>query len=273
MRKASRTLVFVSAFLLSACSSTVSKTTGNTDTLTNLQQLSAPPPQVQTPAGQVSGMRTEALKDTAISLGAQSGLHYRSQQINAFLKQNSKTLDQTFNFNSLILAHNVLPPVLTEGRQTLNLDSPDTIRLADQTYQIVSQAKFVTTAPNWRDYLWMDYAQPPVPDSGILPHTDEERKIWKVLSEKGWKQGMAQADEIYSENLSRLERDFKGMVLYNKLRAQNIVSAPFVATTELGVTGGGENLNVNDQILKITALPALQPNSARWKPIIDKEPQ
>jgi defect-in-organelle-trafficking protein DotC len=119
----------------------------------------------------------------------------------------------------------------------------------------------------------MDYAQPPVPDSGILPHNEEEKKLWKGLAEKGWKQGIDQANEIYSENLSRLERDYKGMVLYSKLRAQNIVSAPFVATTELGVTGGGENLSVNDQVLKITALPALQPNSARWNPIINKEPQ
>jgi defect in organelle trafficking protein DotC len=272
MPKIAKATIFLSAFLLSACS-TVAKTSGNTDTLSNLQQLSAPPPQVETPKDEVSGMRQEALKDMAISLGAQSGLHYRSLQINAFLKENTKTLDQTFNFNPLILPHNVLPPVLSEGRQTLNLNSPDTIRIADQTYQIVSQAKFVTTAPTWRDYLWMDYAQPPVPDSGILPHSEEEKKLWKGLAEKGWKQGIDQANEIYSENLSRLERDYKGMVLYSKLRTQNIVSAPFVATTELGVTGGGENLSVNDQVLKITALPALQPNSARWKPVINKEPQ
>jgi defect-in-organelle-trafficking protein DotC len=61
--------------------------------------------------------------------------------------------------------------------------------------------------------------------------------------------------------------------MYQKLRAQNIVSAPFVATTNLGVTGGGAKLNVNDQVLRIMALPALQPNSSRWRPILNKEPQ
>jgi defect-in-organelle-trafficking protein DotC len=63
------------------------------------------------------------------------------------------------------------------------------------------------------------------------------------------------------------------MVLYRTLRAQNIVSAPFVSRTELGVTGGGENMNVNDQVLRITALPALEPNSTRWQPALETGPQ
>jgi defect-in-organelle-trafficking protein DotC len=261
---------------LTGCSSTVSRTEGDTDTLDNLQKLSAPAPKVDVnpnPAEHINQMREEALKDVAMSVGAQSGLHWRSERINDVLKQHSKELDITYDFNQLILDKNVLPPVLTEARKTLNLDSPDTIRIADQTYQIVSQAKFVTTPPTWRDYLWMDYPQPPIPDTGILPHNNIEKKAWQKLAHKGWEEGIRQADIIYSENLSRLERDYKGMGLYRKLRMQNIVSAPFVATTELGVTGGGSNLNVNDKVLKITALPALQPNSKRWKPVVNREPQ
>lgn len=266
-------LVFL--VLLSGCSS-VSQTQGDTDSLENLQKLSAPAPKVDTnpnPAEQINAMREEALKDVAMSVGAQSGLHWRAEKINKTLKEHSKQLDITYDFNQLILAKNVLPPVLTEARQTLNLDSPDTIRLADQTYQIVSQAKFVTTPPTWRDYLWMDYPQPPIPDKGILPHNNLEKKAWEKLARQGWEEGIRQADIIYSENLSRLERDYKGMGLYRKLHTQNIVSAPFVATTELGVTGGGSNLNVNDKVLKITALPALQTNSKRWRPVINREPQ
>jgi len=262
-------------FFLNGCSS-VSKTEGDTDTLENLQKLSTPPPKVDVnpnPAEQMSQMREDALKDVAMSVGAQSGLHWRSVRINEVLKQHSKELDITYDFNQLILDKNVLPPVLTEGRKTLNLDSPDTIRLADQTYQIVTQAKFVTTPPTWRDYLWMDYPQPAVPDKGVLPHNNLEKKAWQKLAQKGWEEGIRQADIIYSENLSRLERDYKGMVLYRKLRTQNIVSAPFVSTKELGVTGGGSNMNVNDKVLKITALPALQPNSKRWRPVVNREPQ
>lgn len=256
---------------LSSCATVSNKFEGDTDSLENLQKLNAPPPQIETPKNQLNEMRAEALRDVAISLGAQSGLHWRSEKINQLLKTKSKTLDMTYNFNALILEHNVLPPVLTEAQQVLNLDGPNTIRLADQTYEMVSQAKFVTTAPTWRDYLWMYYPQPPIPDKGILPHNKMEKQCWQKFSHQGWQKGIEQADQIYSENLSRLERDYKGMLLYQKLRAQHMVSAPFVARKELGITGGGTNLNINDQVLTITALPALQPNGQRWKPVLSKE--
>ena len=273
MHKKAGFFMLICATLITACSSNVSAPAGDTNTLEGLQKLSAPPPEVNPSSDAVTLIRADALKVTALSLGAQAGLHWQSENINSVLKKNSKTLDQTYNFNAFLLDHNILPPVLTEGRETLNLDSPDTIRLADRTYEIVSQAKFVTTTPTWRDYLWMDYPKPPVPNGGILPHDTTERILWRQLAKKGWENGVDQANEIYSENLSRLERDYKGLMLYRKLRTQNIVSAPFVATTNLGVTGGGAKLNVNDQVLRITALPALQPNSSRWRPVLNQEPQ
>lgn len=257
---------------ISACT-TVTTASGNTDSLSGLQDLSAPPPSITPATNTVNEMRSEALKDVAVSLAAQSALHWRSNQINASLNEKSETLDQTYDFNRLLLAHNVLPPVLSEAHQTLNLDGPNTIRLADVTYEITSQAKFVTTAPTWRDYLWMDFPKPDKPDSGILPHTSKEIDLWRKYTEEGWNKGVDQANQIYSDNLSRLERDYKGMVLYSTLRAQNIVSAPFVSTTQLGVTGGGENMNVNDQVLRITALPALEPNAKRWQPGLITSPQ
>jgi defect-in-organelle-trafficking protein DotC len=273
MRKLSFWIIaLLCIFAFSACS-TVSRPSGNTDSLQGLQDLSAPPPKVEVSSGQVNAMREDALKDVAVSLGAQSGLHWRSEQINASLMEKSKTLDSTYNFERLLLPHNVLPPVLTEAHQTLNLDGPDTIRLADVTYEIESQAKFVTTVPTWRDYLWMDYPKPAKPNSGILPHNSKEIDMWRKFAEEGWNKGVDQANQIYSDNLSRLERDYTGMTLYRTLRAQNIVSAPFVSRTELGVTGGGQNMNVNDQVLRITALPALEPNSTRWQPALETGPQ
>ncbi len=84
----------------------------------------------------------------------------------------------------------------------------------------------------------------------------------------GWKEGTAQADPNYTQNFARLKQDYSGMVLYRKLLAQNIVSPPYVAKTDLGVTGGKNNLRIHDQVLRITAMPALQPNSKMWKAAI-----
>ena len=76
---------------------------------------------------------------------------------------------------------------------------------------------------------------------------------------------MQQAELIYKENLGRLKRDYEGMIRYRTLLAQNMVSPPFVGQLDMGVTGGGSDLTVNDRILRITALPALQADSRNWK--------
>lgn len=239
---------------------------GNTDNLQDLQNLHAVPNRPASKA--LTSVRNEALQEIALSTGAQSGLAWRSKQINEILSQSSENLDRSFNFNLLLLAHNVVPPVLVTGESSLNLDDPLTIRIADRTYQIVSQARFATTPPTWRDYLWMSYNKPDAPIAGLLPKTDDEKAVWKKYSAMGWQNGVEQANNIYKENLARLKRDFDGMTRYRVLLAQGMVSPPFVAHTDLGVTGDSSNMRINDQVLRITALPKLQTNSKRWNPVV-----
>jgi defect-in-organelle-trafficking protein DotC len=216
----------------------------------------------------MNGVRNLAIQDTALSVGAQAGLACRSKQINLVLAQHAKTLDQIFNFNLMMLPHNVLPPVLDQSEESLNLADNNTIRIADRTYQIVSQARFVTVPPTWRDYLWLSYTQPQIPVSDLLPKNAEERSVWRCYAAIGWKQGITQANEIYATNLARLKRDYLGMVRYRVLLNQGMVSAPYVARTDLGVTGNSSTLRINDQVLRITALPSLQTNSRRWKTVV-----
>lgn len=221
----------------------------------------------------VSSIRNEALKETALSTGAQAALAYRSKQINAMLNQHATYLDYVFNFNLLLMNHNVLPPVLVEGDNSLNLDDPLTIRIADRTYQIISQARFVTTPPTWRNYLWMTYTKPQVPDNSLLPENANERTIWKQYVAEGWQQGLLQAQDMYKQNLATLKRDYAGMVRYKFLLTQHMINAPYVTRTDLGITGGGSDMRINDQVLRITELPSLIPDSKQWKPVISPAPQ
>ena len=220
----------------------------------------------------MGAIKRQALTEEAASLGARAGLAYRSNQINQMLKQQEQTLDDTYNFRGLILHNNVLPPVLIEGHNSLNLAGPNTIRAAQRTYQIVSPPHFVTAAPTWRDYLWMNYKAPDLPSKALLPSNDAERKIWNASIKQGWQNGVIQGNSIFSTNLGRLKRDYTGMILYRKLLKQNIVSAPFVAQADLGVTDDSEDVRINDRILRITALSSLNPNSSTWKTIIRHEP-
>lgn len=255
------------ALLLTGCATTSNAPRGNTQTLEGLCSLSAGTNTCNTG---VSAIRQESLQEAAMSLGAQAGLAYRAKQINCTLLQHSKELDQVFNFSLMMLPHSVIPPVLVEGRQTLNLADCQTIRIADRTYKIICQAHFATTPPTWRTYLWLNYPCPDQFTGGLLPRNNEERKIWCCAAAEGWKQGIIQAEQIYATNLARLKRDFTGMIRYRELLAQHMVSPPYVARTELGVTGSCSDLRINDQVLRITALPCLQVDSRNWKAIVDE---
>lgn len=219
-------------------------------------------------AVQINYIRMEAVRDTAMSLGARTALAWRGEQINRMLQSQGEHLSAVFNFQGLMLNDSIMPPVLLESRNALSVDSPQNIRVSDRTFQIIKQAHFASVAPTWREYLLMDDTRPEPPDVSLLPATDEEKQAWQQGIIKGWEEGLKQATQIYDENLARLKRDYQGMVRYRMLLAQNMVSPPQVAQRDLGITGGGEALAVNDRILTIKALPSLKADAQTWKPSI-----
>lgn len=239
---------------------------------TNLNQLenmkNEEPVHSESSSTTISQIRTKALEDTAMSLGAQGGLAVTSKEVNNRLEADKWSLETIYNFNGMMLSHGVLPPVLVESDDSLNLADPNTIRVADKTYKIVAQARFATTPPHWRDYLWMPFKKPELPDKVLLPRTEEERKIWAKAIKMGWDKGIEQSYNIFQQNLARLKRDYQGMILYRKLLQEKMVSPPYVSKTELGVTGNGTDMRINDQVLRITELPKLQTDSHTWKAIV-----
>ncbi|MCR9192857.1 MAG: type IV secretion system DotC family protein [Gammaproteobacteria bacterium] len=258
--------------LLAACvSSHHNVQPGDTTSLAGLQAMENT--QTTNPRNDrsISKMREMALKETALSVGAQSGLAYHAKLIDDQLLRQVRYLDTIYDFNALVLENNVLPPVLLEGRNTLNLADMQTIRISDRTYKVSKQAHFVTSAPNWRQYLWMDYQKPDTPHVTLLPINKEEREIWKAFVAKGWQNGMDQASTILEENIARIKEDFTGMILYRKLLAMNMVSPPYVSHTDLGVTGDAHEIHIDDRVLRITALPALNINSSEWKAALAKD--
>jgi len=261
-------IAIITLGLLTAC--THSQKNIDPTNINDLQNLSAEASGIPA-ASEVSQIRLKALEDTAMSLGAQGGLAWASQQINKRTEKDKWYLETIYNFNGMMLSHGVLPPVLAEGNNSLNLADPNTIRIADKTYQIVQQARFATTPPNWREYIWMPFNKPEMPNKVLLPRTSEERELWSKNIKIGWEKGIEQAYSIFQQNLARLKRDYNGMILYRKLLQQKMVSAPYVSKTELGVTGDGSDMRINDQILRITELPKLQTNSNDWKAIVVKE--
>lgn len=246
----------------------------NVDT-TNLAELEAlrvdPRPSAEYGDNQGFGsIKYKALMDSGMSMGAQGGLAWASERMNSKLRVDKSYLDTVFNFDAMVLSHGVIPPVLEEGDFSLNQDDPNTIRVADRTYKIVQQARFATTPPNWRDYLWLNYSKPPLIDKSLMPRNPQEVEVWRKAIRRGWESGISQASAIFQQNLARLKRDYNGMVLYRKLLQEKMISPPFVARTELGITGDGGDMRINDQVLRIVELPQLQTNGSHWRPIVIK---
>ena len=213
-----------------------------------------------------NAIRLTGIKEVAQGLGAQAALAWRAKRVNATLEREQRKLDRIYNFSALLLPHNVLPPVLQTANNSLELKGDNVLRISDSTFRIAEQARFVTAAPTWRTYLWMNYAMPALPHDTMLPHTFEEQKVWKKGIREGWVRGVRQADTIFQENLQAISVKFTGMVLYRKLLAQRMVSPPYVAKVELGVTGNGKRMDVNDKVLRITTLPSLNHYSDSWFP-------
>jgi defect in organelle trafficking protein DotC len=244
---------------------------GDTGSLAGIQAMASPKYVRHQKKQKMGKVREMALKETALSLGAQAGLAWRAQLIDEALTKQTRNLDTIYDFNSLVLEHNILPPVLLEGRNTLNLADEQNIRISDRTYKVAKQAHFVTTPPTWRQYIWMDYIKPEPPNSTLLPKTKYEKEVWSVYTARGWKKGIEQANIILEESLSRLKEDFGGMILYRKLLAMNMVSPPYVSHTDLGVTGDASELRIDDRVLRITALPALNVKSEEWRAAVAKD--
>lgn len=221
-------------------------------------------------AASVANIRDKALEETALEMGAQSALAHESIEINKLLNENKSALDRVFNFNQLLLDYHVLPPVIELSKNSINLSQDSqVIRISGKTYKIISQVRFVTAAPTWRDYLYMTYKNPEKQNSLLYPKNKEEKKIWIQYLAKGWEQGIEQAKQIFILNVNRLVRDFKGMILYKELLEQNLVSLPYIKTQYQGVTGNKNKLMIDDENYAIQLKPELLKSTKLWHPVIE----
>ena len=214
---------------------------------------------------EVSDMRRSAIEEIATSLGASGGLSNRMRERRAELEVNAAQLDQIFDFSKMIIDNGVLAPILTEGLSNYSQESNDQVRIADKIYKIEGRARFVSVYPTWRNYLLFSFPTYDLPAKAYLPQNDAEKIIWDSAVKKGWEKGKRQADDIIETSYARLDRDYKGMIKYKILLAEGLITPTIIAKQNLGVTGGGDEMSINDQIFRITDHSTLNPNQQQWK--------
>lgn len=219
------------------------------------------------------GLRGDAIRQEALSVGAQYGLKWRYDRINELLNTDAvaPSLDQIYNFRSLQTQWQVLPPVISEGREAFNRAADgQSARLATRTWEILVPARIVSTAPRWRDYLIFPMSDPKTPSFALMPASDSDESIWRAGLCDGWAMGARQADTIFQDNLNRLVRDYTGMLRFRVLAAQGIVSMPEVEEGRLGITVNGQRMHVDDRVYQITA-PVQWQKSSNWRAVITQD--
>lgn len=219
-------------------------------------------------------IRYQAIQQAALELGTQAALAWSANIIDQKLETMSQTLNQMYNFDGLMLKNHVMPPVIVQSDNLVNMGpNGDQITLGGKSYQIVKQARLVSVAPSWRDYLWMSYSQPQLPNPVLMPENDKEKLVWDQTIQKGWYMGIQQAESIFKIKMNELTRDYTGMLLYRNLLTRRMVNPPYVQKNLKGITGNGNHMIIDDQNWVLTNKPQLQTNSKLWTPIVTNAPQ
>lgn len=212
----------------------------------------------------LSPIKAQLIQQTAASFGTQAGLAHRSYEINLALARQQEYLTKLYDFRLVMMEEGVLPPVLSEAQNAYKQNSDTEVRIAGVLYQIVTPSRIVSNAPIWQDYLVQPFTVPKLPDPQLLPHSDEESAIWDEWVKKGWIAGLQQGNLNFQDSLGRLTLDFKGMIRYRTLLDQGMITRAMVARSNLGVTGGGNEMAVDDQIFRITDKAALVKDDKQW---------
>ena len=222
-------------------------------------------------SGMALDIRLDALKEAAASYGARAGLASRTYEIHQEITKRSRYLDKVYDFSKLLVPAPsgllIEPPVVSEAANAMLIDfDGQQAAVSDRIYNIINNARIVSTPRNWRTYLERDWGEVEPPPDILRPENDDERKTWIKYVRRGWEQGSLQANEIFEENLNLLNADFQGMIRYRTLLAQGMISPPYALQVDRGITGDGEEMRIGDRAVQITGVPELMTGFEEWQP-------
>jgi defect in organelle trafficking protein DotC len=215
----------------------------------------------------VKQIRLQTLKQAAFSWGVQEGLSWRYENIVAALDKQSLELHTVFSFNKFIVDGKMLLPSIIKAERIFEQKASDTARTVNVSFTLDKPARLVPQTPTWRDYLIRRIDEPQKPHDVIFPRTPEEAKVWAENLDKGWKEGVKQADDVFEIDLRRLQRDIEGMYRFRKLLAMGIVTMPKIASSKYSVVklDNGRTMNLNDVVYSITTQSDFT-ETEKWEP-------
>ena len=206
----------------------------------------------------VKALRPSAIREAAHMVTLQTAIAWRYGQLLDAVYQHSAIMDSAFNFAPLVMTQDdalILPPVLARAGASMRIEENNTATAASSTFELLQNAKYISVVPHWRTYLMADnFPQPEAPNPSVLPKNNEERAIWQEAVREAWAQGTEEADQLFADNVARMVRDYRGVMLYHLLTAQHLISEVKTAHADLGmnITNSGNRLNIGQRVFRIT---------------------
>ena len=218
-------------------------------------------------------MRPKAIREAARLVTFQTAMSWRYGQLLEETERYSAIMDTAFNFAPLMLTQGealILPPQIARAGASMRIEDGATATAAKTTYELLEPARYVAVVPNWREFLMADeFPSPEEPNPALLPKNTEERAIWRAAVREAWAQGLAEADQLYADNVSRMARSYRGVMRYHLLTAQHLLSRVNTASSDLGTrrSDNGNKLNIGQKVYRITAPSAftVAPAASRKK--------
>ena len=218
-------------------------------------------------------MRPKAIREAARLVTFQTAMSWRYSQLVAETERYSAVMDTAFNFAPLMLTQGealIMPPLLTRAGASMRIEDAGTATTAKTTYELLEPARYIAVVPNWREFLMADdFPAPEQPNPAVLPKNAEERAIWRTAVREAWAQGLTEADQLYADNVSRMARSYRGVMLYHLLTAQHLLSRVNTASADLGMrqSDNGSKLNIGQRVYRITSPSAftVAPSAPRKK--------
>ena len=218
-------------------------------------------------------MRPKAIREAARLVTFQTAMSWRYDQLLEEAERYSAIMDTAFNFAPLMLTQGealIMPSQIARAGASMRIEDGATATAAKTTYELLEPARYVAVVPNWREFLMADeFPSPEEPNPALLPKNTEERAIWRAAVREAWAQGLAEADQLYTDNVSRMARSYRGVMLYHLLTAQHLLSRVNTASSDLGTrrSDNGNKLNIGQKVYRITAPSAftVAPAASRKK--------
>ena len=216
--------------------------------------------------------RRRAMESAARAWGAQAGLRHRGWEIGAILDRYAPALNRIYQFRNLMIraaGFMVQPPVLAETRDAFVLArAGGQAASAGRVVKIVAAERIVSAVPSWRDFLERSWAPADPPAAILFPRGEEEERLWVEWVSEGWRSGARLADEIFGDDLVRLNGIFGGIILWHRLELAGMVTAPDVGMRETAVTGTATTLRIAERFVSIDQAARLVADPGVWQPVV-----